>query len=116
MVETLNKWPFPFVCGCRWGPISGDLHPWGAAAPLAAHHRCVWEAVASLPVFLPSAGGAAHSVQHSPHLRGGLVNQRSSGAKKWKFINCTNSTRMYSFDTFFLVINLLFRMNSWKCD
>lgn len=101
MLETLTKCPFPFVCGCRWGPVSGDLRPRGAAALLAAYHRSVWEAVASLPAFLPSAGGTAHIVQHSPHLRGGLINQGSSGAKKRKFINCTNSTRMYSFDLFF---------------
>lgn len=42
------------------------------------------------------------------------MNQESSGAKMGKFINCTNSTRIYSFDTF-LVINLLFRINFWKC-
>lgn len=44
------------------------------------------------------------------------MNLGSSGAKMGKFINCTNSTRIYSFDTFFFfVINLLLRMNFWKC-
>lgn len=59
---------------CRHSPSCGDLCPRGAAGHLAADHRSVWEAVASLQAFLPGAGGAAHSVQHSPHLRGGLVN------------------------------------------
>lgn len=64
----------PFVCGCRRSPSSGDLRPRGSAGRLAADHRSVREAVASLQTFLPSAGGSAHSVQHSPHLRGGVMN------------------------------------------
>lgn len=64
----------PVVYGCRRSPSSGDLCAWGTAGGLAADHRSVWEAVASLQTFLPSAGGAAHSVQHSPHLRSGLMN------------------------------------------
>lgn len=65
----------PFFCRCRRSPPCGDFCPWGAARHPAADHRGVWEAVASLKTFLPSPGGTAHSVQHSPHLRGGLVNQ-----------------------------------------
>ena len=59
---------------CRRSPSCGDLRPRGAAGRPAADHRSVWEAVASLQAFLPSTGSAAHSVQHSPHLRSGLVN------------------------------------------
>lgn len=58
----------------RRRPSGGDLRPGGSSGRLAADHRSFWEAVASLQTFLPSAGGAAHSVQHSQHLRGGIVN------------------------------------------
>lgn len=65
----------PFLRRCRRSASCGDLCPRRAAGCLASDHWSVWEAVASLQTFLPSAGGAAHPVQHSPHLRGGLMNQ-----------------------------------------
>lgn len=63
------------LCRCTRSPPSGDIRPRGPSGGLAADHRGVWEAVAPLQTFLPSPGGSAHSVQHPPHFRGGLVNR-----------------------------------------
>ena len=58
----------------RWSPaLCRYLGPGGPLGGGAAGHRVVGPAVAPVQAVLPGPGGPAHTVQHPPHLRGGLL-------------------------------------------
>lgn len=57
---------------CKCTP-SGNLCAWRFVGGPAAHHWCVWKALAQKQAVLSYPRGTTHPVQHSPHLRGGQL-------------------------------------------